>query len=79
MVRRQRFERGTELRSSVADTPDFEQAAILLHHINSSPAVARVDHQAHRAARPQDVAESAKTVVRSGKWCSTPVQTIRSK
>ena len=51
---------------SVADALNFEQAAILLHHINSSPAVACIDHQTHRAARSQDVAKGAKTVVRVG-------------
>ena len=45
---------------------DFEQAAVFLHHINSSSAVACVDHQAHRAARLQDVAKGAKTEVRVG-------------
>ena len=66
MVRRQRFERVTETFQIRRRHTDFEQAAILLHHINSSPAVARIDHQAHRAARSQDVAKGAKTVIRVG-------------
>ena len=64
MVRRQRFERGAETLQIRRRRADFEQAAVLLHHIDSSSAVACVDHQAHRAARSQDVAEGAKTVVR---------------
>ena len=45
---------------------NFEQAAVLLHHINSSATVACIDHKAHRTTRSQDVAEGAKTVVRVG-------------
>jgi hypothetical protein len=66
VVRRQRFERVAETLQIRRRRADFEQAAVLLHHIDSSPAVACVDHQAHRAARSQDVAEGAKTVVRVG-------------
>ena len=45
-------ERGAETLQIPADTLIFfEQAAVLLHHIDPRPAVARVDHQAHRAAR----------------------------
>ena len=66
VVLRQRFERAAETLQIRRRHTDFEQAAILLHHIDSGPAVARVDHQAHRAARSQDVAKGAKTVVRIG-------------
>ena len=45
---------------------DLEQAAVLLHHIDSGPAIACVDHHAHRAVRSQDIAKRAKTFVRVG-------------
>ena len=66
MIRRQRVERGAETSQIRRRHTDFEQSAILLHHINSGPAVARIDHQTHRAARSQDVAKRAKTAVRIG-------------
>ena len=66
MVRRQRFERVAETLQIRRRRADFEQAAVLLHHIDSSPAVACIDHQAHRAARSQDVAKRAKAAIRVG-------------
>src|SRR5271157_1556429 len=64
MVRRQSFERSAESLEIRLRRVNFEQATVLLHHIDSGSAVACVDHEAHRAARPQDVAEGAKTGVR---------------
>ena len=72
MVRRQRFEGGAERSQIRRRRPNFKQAAVFLHHINSSPPVAGVDHQAHRAARPQDVAKGAKAVVRVGQVMQHP-------
>jgi hypothetical protein len=66
MVRWQRFERVAETLQIRRRRLNFEEAAVFLHHINSSPAVACVDHQAHRAARSQDVAKGANTVVGVG-------------
>ena len=66
MVRRQRFERVAETLQIRRRRLNFEEAAVFLHHINSSPAVARVDHQTHRAARSQHVAEGAKTAIGVG-------------
>src|SRR5271166_2390106 len=64
MVRRQSFERSAEGLEIRLRRANFEQATVLLHHIDSGSAVACVDHEAHRAARLQDVAKGAKADVR---------------
>src|SRR5271166_5360767 len=70
MARRQHFKRSAEGSQIRRRRVDIEQAAVLLHHIDSSPPVARVDHQAHRAVRSQNVMEGAKT----GVWIGQVVQ-----
>src|ERR1700752_103842 len=66
MVRRQRLDCGAKISQILVRRADSEQAAVLLHHIDSGPAVACVDHQAHCAAWTQHVAKGAKTMVRIG-------------
>src|ERR1700746_974138 len=66
MVWRQRLDCGAEISYILGRHADSEQAAVLLHHIDSGPAVACVDHQAHCAAWTQHVAKGAKTMIRVG-------------
>src|SRR5271163_4279447 len=66
MVLWQRVERGGETSEIRRRWVDLEQPAVLLHHIDSGPAIACVDHHAHRAVRSEDIAERAKTFVRVG-------------
>src|ERR1700756_1908563 len=64
MVRRQRLDCGAKISQILVRRADSEQAAVLLHHIDSCPAVACVDSQAHCAAWTHHVSKRAKTLLR---------------
>ena len=51
VIRRQHAERGTEIVQIAIRRSDSKKAAIVLHHVDAGPAIARIDHQLHRAVR----------------------------
>ena len=61
---RQRAERGDQLANPLVGGRDAEAPAELLQHVDAGPPVRRVDHEVHRAAGRQHVAQRREPRVR---------------